>query len=179
MPNYRYRALNGNGELVSGAIAAAAPGDVAQRIERLGLVLVDSATLEEGGSASSFLSLFNKPKAEDVTIFPRDLALLLRAGARINDGLELLAADRDFGRLRPVVADIRSRVVAGEGFGEALARHEALFPAMYVALIRVGEASGSLDQVLEVLADERSRTEALKRRDRLAIRTPLFVLGHP
>jgi general secretion pathway protein F len=178
MPNYRYRALNSNGELVSGAIAAAAPGDVASRIERLGLVLVDNVTLEDGGGpASSVFSIFNKPKAEDVTIFTRDLALLLRAGARINDGLELLAADRDFGRLRPVVADIRSRVVAGESFAEALSRHEGLFPAMYVALIRVGEASGSLDQVLEVLADERSRTEALKRRLGDAIRYPLFVLG--
>ena len=177
MPNYRYRALNSNGELVSGAIAASAPGDVAQRIERLGLVLVDNVTLEEGGAARSAFSLFNKPKAEDVTIFTRDLALLLRAGARINDGLELLAADRDFGRLRPVVADIRSRVVAGESFAEGLSRHEGLFPPMDVALIRVGEASGSLDQVLEVLADERSRTEALKRRLGDAIRYPLFVLG--
>jgi general secretion pathway protein F len=177
MPNYRYRALNSNGELVSGAIAAPAPGDVAQRIERLGLVLVDNVTLEEGGSARRAFSLFNKPKAEDVTLFTRDLALLLRAGARINDGLELLAADSDFGRLRPIVADIRSRVVAGESFAEALARHEGMFPPMYVALIRVGEASGSLDQVLEVLADERSRTEALKRRLAEAVRYPLFVLS--
>src|SRR6202158_15685 len=178
MPNYRYRALNSNGELVSGAIAAAAPGDVAQRVERLGLVLVDNVTLEQSGaSARNVLSIFNQPKAEDVTIFTRDLALLLRAGARINDGLELLAADPDFGRRRPVVADIRSHVIAGESFAEALARHEGLFPAMYVALIRVGEASGSLDQVLEVLADERSRTEALKRRLGEAVRYPLFVLG--
>src|SRR3979409_2679924 len=178
MPNYRYRALNSNGELVSGAIAAAAPGDVAQRIERLGLVLVDNVTLEEGGGpARSAFSLFNKAKPEDVTIFTRDLALLLRAGARINDGLELLAADPDFGRLRPVVADIRSRVVSGDSFAEALARHEGLCPGMYGALIRVGEASGSLDQVLQVLADERSRTEALKRRLGDAIRYPVFLLG--
>ncbi len=177
MPNYRYRAMNSHGELVSGAIAAPAAGDVAARIEPLGLVLVDNVTLEEGGSARGAFGLFGKPRPEDVTIFTRDLALLLRAGARINDGLELLAADRDFGRLRPVVADIRSRVVAGESFAEALARHQGLFPPMYVALIRVGEASGSLDQVLEVLADERSRTEALKRRLGDAVRYPLFVLG--
>lgn len=177
MPNYRYRALNADGELVSAVIAAPAPGDVAQRIERLGLVLVDNVTLEEGGSAHRALGLFNKPKAEDVTIFTRDLALLLRAGARINDGLELLAADQDFGRLRPVVADIRSRVVAGESFAEALARHETLFPPMYVALVRVGEVSGSLDQVLDVLANERMRTEALKRRLGDAVRYPIFVLG--
>jgi general secretion pathway protein F len=177
MPNYRYRAINSSGELVSGAIAAPAAGDVAQRVERLGLVLVDNVTLEQGGPAGRAFSLFNKPKGEDVTLFTRDLALLLRAGARINDGLELLSADRDFGRLRPVVADIKSHVVAGESFADALARHEGLFPAMYVALIRVGEASGSLDRVLEVLADERTRTEALKRRLGEAIRYPLFVLG--
>ncbi|MFB9265915.1 type II secretion system F family protein [Bradyrhizobium erythrophlei] len=177
MPNYRYRAMNSDGELVSGAIAAPAAGDVAARIERLGLVLVDNVTLEERGSARGALNLFGKPRPEDVTIFTRDIALLLRAGARINDGLELLAADRDFGRLRPVVADIRSHVVAGESLAEALARHHGLFPPMYVALIRVGEASGSLDQVLEVLADERTRTEALKRRVGDAVRYPLFVLG--
>ncbi len=91
MPNYRYRALNANGELVSGAIAAPAPGDVALRVERLGLVLVDNVTLEEGGSARRAFGIFGKPRAEDVTLFTRDLALLLRAGARINDGLELLA----------------------------------------------------------------------------------------
>lgn len=177
MPNYRYRALNANGELISGAIAAPAPGDVGPRIERLGLVLVDNVSAEEGGAAGGLFSLFNKPKPEDVTILTRDLALLLRAGARINDGLELLAADPDFGRLRSVVADIRSRVVSGESFAEALARHEGLFPPMYIALVRVGEASGSLDQVLEVLAGERARGEALRRRLSDAIRYPLFVLG--
>src|SRR5713226_379684 len=152
MPNYRYRALNSNGELVSGAVAAAAPGDVAARIERLGLVLVDNVTLEEGGgSARAVFSLFNKPKPEDVTVFTRDLALLLKAGARINDGLELLAQDIDVGRLRPTVAKIRAAVLAGESFAEAIARHPALFPPAYVALVRVGEASGTLDHILEVL----------------------------
>src|SRR2546430_13107521 len=118
MPNYRYRAINSNGELVSGAIAAPAPGDVAQRVERLGLVLVDNVTLEEGGSAGRAFSLFNKPKAEDVTLFTRDLALLLRAGARINDGLELLSADRNFGPFRPVVADCRSHDGAARAFAQ-------------------------------------------------------------
>src|SRR5665213_2657255 len=119
MPNYRYRALNGNGELVSGAITATAPGDVAQRIERLDLVLVDNVTLEEGGGAGrSFVGIFNKPKPEDVTLFTRDLALLLRAGARINDGLELLAADPDFGRLRAVVlSHIRTAAICRRAAG--------------------------------------------------------------
>src|SRR4051794_18820723 len=162
MPNYRYRALNGNGELVSGAIAAPAPGDVAARIERLGLVLVDNVTLEEGGASHSLFSLFNKPKAEDVTLFTRDLALLLRTGARINDGLELLAADPDFGRLRPIVADIRSRVVAGGRFAGGLGGGEGVFPPVYVGLVRGGGASRSPGPGLGVFGDGRTPTPGRK-----------------
>ena len=177
MPNFRYRALTQKGEVVSGSIAAANLAEVAQRIEYLGLVAIDAGPEEEATGWSLASLTLSKPGPADVTIFTRDLALLLRAGARINDGLELLAADPDFGRLRAVVADIRSRVVSGESFAEALARHEGLFPPMYIALVRVGEASGSLDQVLEVLAGERARGEALRRRLSDAIRYPLFVLG--
>jgi general secretion pathway protein F len=109
-------------------------------------------------------------------VFTLDLALLLRAGARIDDGLELLSTDIDIGRLRPTVAKIRASVLSGESFGDAIARHPALFPPMYVALVRVGEASGALDQILEVLAGERARTEALRRKLGDALRYPAFVL---
>ncbi len=177
MPSFRYRALNGSGQLVSGAIVAANAREVAARIDELGLVLVDNPALDETRRSSSLLDIFNKPRPEDVTIFTRDLALLLRAGARINDALELLAEDRDVGRLRPTVAEIRSRVLSGESFAEALTRYPDLFPSMYVALIRVGEASGSLDNVLDVLASERARAEALSRKLRDAMRYPVFILS--
>src|ERR1700676_5130772 len=174
MPSYRYRAMNGSGELVSGAMAGQSASEVARRIETLGLGLVETLTVEDAAPRRSF-GLFNQPRAEDVTVFTRDLGLLLRAGARVNDGLELLASDRDVGRLRPVVAEVRSHVLAGETFADALGRYPKLFTPMYVALIRVGEASGSLDQVLEVLAGERMRAEAVRRKLSEAIRYPIFV----
>ena len=177
MPSYRYRALNGNGELVSGAIAASAPGDVAQRIERLGLVLVDNVTLEEsGGTARSLLSIFNQPKAEDVTIFTRDLALLLKAGARLDNALELLADDSDIGRLRPIVGKIRAGILAGESFADAIEQHPAYFPPIYLALVEVGETSGKLPHILEMLANERQRSEALRRKITDALQYPGFIL---
>ena len=109
-------------------------------------------------------------------MFTLDLALLLKAGARLDDALELLATDIDVGRLRPIVAKIRASILSGESFAEALAHHPALFPPMYVALVRVGEASGTLDQILEVLAGERARAEALRRKLGDALRYPAFVL---
>jgi general secretion pathway protein F len=176
MPNFRYRAINGSGELISGAMTAQSSAEVMQRIERLGLVLVESLAQDQGGTAQRGFSLFNRPRPEDVTVFTRDLGLLLRAGARVNDALDLLAEDRDIGRLRPVVADIRSHVIAGESFADALAHHVDLFTPMYLALIRVGEASGALDHVLEVLASERARAEALRRKLAEAVRYPAFIL---
>jgi general secretion pathway protein F len=177
MPSYRYKAITQAGEIVTGSISAPTAAEVARRIEYLGLVPVDTVTEERAESAaSSFFTLGKRARPEDVTVFTLDLALLLKAGARLDDGLELLSGDTDVGGLRPIVARVRASILSGESFGEALAHHPALFPPMYVALVRVGEASGSLGEILEVLAAERARAEALRRKLGDALRYPAFVL---
>src|SRR5690348_1997412 len=175
MPNYRYKAITQAGEIVTGEIAAPTAAEVARRIEYLGLVPVDTVTEERAESAAaSFFTLTARAKPEDVTVFTLDLALLLKAGARLDDGLELLSSDTDVGGLRRVVAKVRSSILSGESFGEALSHHPVLFPQMYVALVRVGEASGSLGEILEVLAAERARAEAMRRKLSDALRYPAF-----
>jgi general secretion pathway protein F len=177
MPNFRYKALTQRGEVVSGSIAAATSAEVAQRIEYLGLVPIDTVPeRDEGGSGRSEFSFGRKPKPEEITTFTRDLALLLKAGARIDDALDSLATEADFGRLRPVVTKVRANVLAGESLADALAKHSAVFPTMYVALVRVAEASGSLEQVLETMAEDRARSEQLRRKVSDAARYPAFIL---
>jgi general secretion pathway protein F len=175
VPSFRYRALTQSGEIVSGSISAPTAAEVAHRIEYLGLVPIETVTEERPSAGRLNLSL-SRPRGEDVTVFTRDLALLLKAGARINDALELLSQDVDIGRLRATVAKIRAAVLSGESFAEAIAAYPMLFPPMYVALVRVGEASGTLDHILEVLGAERVRAEALRRRLGDALRYPAFVL---
>jgi general secretion pathway protein F len=176
MPNFHYRALTQGGEVVSGSISAPTAAEVARRIEYLGLVPIDTvADAGAGGAARFGFTLGRTPRSEDVTVFTLDLALLLKAGARLDDGLELLSSDVDIGRLRPTAAKIRASVMAGESFADALSHHPTLFNSMYVALVRVGEASGALDHILEVLAAERARSEALRRKLADALRYPAFV----
>jgi general secretion pathway protein F len=176
MPNFRYRALTQNGELVSGSISAPTAAEVARRIDYLHLVPID-AIVEEQARGSRFNFQFGRrARPEDITIFTLDLALLLKAGARLDDALELLGNDIDIGRLRTTIAQIRSSILSGESFAAALAHHPSLFPPMYVALVRAGEASGTLDNMLEMLARERSRAEALQRKVADALRYPAFVL---
>src|SRR5207237_4635981 len=95
---------------------------------------------------------------------------------RLEDSLELLANDADIGRLRPIVNKLRSGILAGESFAEVLGRHPSLFPAIYVALVRVGEVSGTLDHVLEVIGAERVRAEAMRRKLTDAMQYPVVVL---
>jgi general secretion pathway protein F len=177
VPSFRYRALTQAGEIVSGSISAPTPAEVLRQIEYLGLVAIDTAP--EGAHVSLRnlnVTFFNGPRSEDVTIFTRDLALLLKAGARLDAALELLATDADIARLGSVVGKIRSSILGGESFAEAVSHHSAVFPAIYVALVRVGEASGTLDHILEVIAVDRERAEALRRKLGEAIRYPAFLL---
>ena len=78
--------------------------------------------------------------------------------------------------MRPTAAALASSILSGDSFGEAISKHPKTFPPIYVALIRIGETSGALVTVLEALAAERQRAEALGRRISDALRYPAFLL---
>ena len=185
MATYRYRALDKRGEMVVGEITAPHEDEVMTQIEYLGLIPVD---LENAaGKGSGLLAIFTrdyslkdmfagKAGAEDVTIFTRDLALLLRSGVRIDQALELLGDSEMSGALTPVVGKLRASVNAGETFADALGKHPDLFPEVYVSLARIGETSGSLAGVVESLAEERVRVSAMRRKAIDSLRYPAFIL---
>ena len=176
MPTFRYRALTQGGEAVSGALDASSLAEVNRRIEYLGLIPIEAVTARSDAKISRAGLALSRPRPEDVTTFTADLALLLRAGQRINDALELLAADADLGRMRPTVQALAGSVLSGESFGEAVSLHPRVFPPIYIALIRVGETSGALVTILEALTSERQRAEGLTRRLNDALRYPAFLL---
>jgi len=178
MPTFRYRALTQVGEVVSGSLAAPTAAEVGRRIEYLGLIPIEPVAEQSDAQVKQLddFALFSRPRPEDVTIFTGDLALLLRTGARINDALELLAVDADIGRMRPTAAKVTAAILSGESFAEAISHHPGVFPPIYVALARVGEASGNLVHILEAMCLERQRAEALRRRLGDTLRYPAFLL---
>src|SRR6266571_9150150 len=117
MPTFQYQALTESGELLNGHIVAANAAEVAHRIDYLRLVPID-ITRDEGSGRSLLqgLSWSRRVRAEEITTFTFDLALLLRAGARLDDALGFLANDIDIGRLRSTAGGVRSAIHAGESF---------------------------------------------------------------
>src|ERR1700730_6052041 len=124
MTSFRYRALTPNGEVVSGSIAASTAAEVAERVEYLGLIPIETDRDDGARPGTRWdFNILSRPRPEDVTIFTGDLALLLQTGARINEALELLSDDSDIGRLRPTVAKITAAILAGASFADAVAHH--------------------------------------------------------
>jgi general secretion pathway protein F len=173
MPNFRYRAVTQGGDVVTGSISASTAAEVLCRIDYLQLVPIGDI-VEERSTQGSNAPFARQPGAEDVTTFTIDLALLLQAGARLQNALELLATDIGIGRLRPVIRAIRANILAGETFADALLHYPTLFSPLYIALVRVGEASATLD-ILQALAHERLHTADLRRKLSEALRYPAFV----
>jgi general secretion pathway protein F len=177
MPKFAYRALTADGEIVDGVLDAPSADFVGERVAGLGLIPIDggdaaaSAASRAGGG-----TLGPRPRPDEITVFSRDLALLLRTGVRINNALDLMASDSELGRMRPIVNKLHEAVLGGQSFAEALKARPDAFPPLYVALVGIGEQTAMLPSILEALTAERVRAEAMRRRILDALRYPGFLL---
>jgi general secretion pathway protein F len=177
MPTFSYKAIDGQGRFVAGEIEAAGQGDVAGELGKLGYVALDSAagTRRADPSKSSFFSLRRPVGRREITVFLRELSLVLRAGLNLDDALLLLAGEESAG-LASIVRDLRAAITGGASFGDALQRYPKLFGPDLVAMVRVAEASGSLQHVLETVGEERARTEQLLSKVSSSLRYPAVLL---
>jgi len=175
MPHYRYRALTPAGELVVGDVEAPSREEVIRRIEYLGHLPIDAEAAAKGVLGAAARSR-TQPRSREVTVFLRQLALLIGAGLTLEAALQTLGDDTSKTIVRFAEA-LRSSISAGESFGEALERHPSIIEPVYVAMVRAGEASGKLEAVLRAIVEDRSRREILAERVNSAIRYPLFLIA--
>ena len=160
MPQYRYRALAQGGEIVVGEVEAPSDDEVLRRIEYLGHLPIDTEVVKPSVLGRSSGIGRRLPRARDVTIFLRQLALLIGAGLPLEAALQTLGADTSKA-LSAFAGAIRAAISAGDSFAEALERQSAVIEPIYVAMVRVGEASGRLEPVLRAIVEDRTLRELL------------------
>ncbi|MFH0296767.1 type II secretion system F family protein [Bradyrhizobium sp. 31Argb] len=175
MPHYRYRALTKAGEIILGDVDAPSREEVLRRIEYLGHLPVE-AEIAGGGARRSGISSSGLPRPRELTTFMRLLALLLRSGLTLEAALQTLEDDTNKAVAR-FAGGLRSAVSGGDGFAEALERHDSIIEPIYIAMVRAGEASGKLEVVLRAIVEDRTRREQLSQRISAAIRYPMFLVG--
>ena len=174
MPQFHYRAVTQTGELVAGEVEAPSYEEVIRRIEYLGHMPIDAKPATTGVLARSLGG--KAPRSRDITIFLRQLALLVEAGLTLEAALQTLADDANKSVAR-FSSDLRSTISSGHSFAEALERHPTIIEPAYVAMVRAGETSGKLEGALRAIVDDRARKDILAERINSAIRYPLFLIA--
>ncbi|MEW6687774.1 MAG: type II secretion system F family protein [Pseudomonadota bacterium] len=173
MPLYTYKAIDAEGKAVLGRVDAVNLFDLEQRLARMGLDLVTGAPTTQ----KSRLIGGSKVKRHDLINFCFHLEQLAGAGVPIVEGLIDLRESVDNLRFREVVSGLIETIEGGKSLSQALAEYPEVFSKVFVSLVRAGEQTGKLPDVLKALS------ETLKWEDELAAQTkkilmyPLFVGG--
>lgn len=137
--------------------------------------------ITEQGKKSNFLAKFtNRIRAKDRIIFTRQLATLINAGLPLAQSLRTLSTQTENKTMVAVINDIIASIEGGSSLSQAFGKHPQVFNEVYLALIAAGEASGTLDQALERIANQQEKDAELLGKVRGAMIYPgivLFVIG--
>ncbi|MEI7498725.1 MAG: type II secretion system F family protein [Candidatus Falkowbacteria bacterium] len=175
MAIFQYRALDVKNHPLSGLVEA--PTE-AVAIELLKERSYDVLYIKENTSGKHFnLPFLNRVKPKEVVIFSRQFAVMISANVAMVQSLKIVLEQTENPKFKQVIADIADSVDAGTRLSEAMAKHPDLFSLFYVSVIRAGETSGKLDEVLSYLADEMEKDYDMMSKIKGAMVYPAFVLA--
>ena len=175
MTTFAYKAKQGPTRTVEGQLEADSRVAALAALDRLGFSPIWVREQAERGRPRHRRK-GRQPSARDVTIFTRQLASMLRAGVAILRALRTILDQTENRRMRDVVADLENTIRDGSMLSHAMARYPALFPALYLDMVRAGESGGILDGTLTRLADAREKEADIRRKVQAATAYPALVL---
>ena len=174
MPVFDYRAMDLDGGVASGTVAADTARAARDELRDRGLTILEMIEVRRREVSRLWQRRRLRHTAVETTTLIRDLATLLRAGIALLPALKAL--ERQLSRrLKPVVQDLGDRVAAGVSLADAMERHPAVFDELAVNIVRVGESTGSLDVSLRRLAEFRDKSHRLRSRVTSALLYPGVV----
>jgi type IV pilus assembly protein PilC len=173
MPTYQYTAKNKAAQTLTGIIEASSESEVIQLLHKKELVVI-SVRLTKKKSAIKRRA--GRVKMEDLVVFSRQLATLIDSGIPLVGALGILVAQVESPNLRNVILRVRQDVESGLSFCESLVRHPRVFSTFFISMVRAGETSGMLDDVLERVATYLEKTAALTRKVKSSLIYPAVVV---
>lgn len=180
MPVYEYSALTTSGKTIKGIIDADSQTAARNKIRQAGnypVEIQESVPIaKKSRERKSLLPKFEQRiKQQDVHVATRQLATLLGAGIPLVPALNGLIEQTDNQTFKKIIAQLKDSVNEGNSFTSSLAEHPRLFSKIYINMVKSGEASGSLDVVLEQLAEFGEAQHAMKSRVRAALMYPVVM----
>ena len=168
---FTYEGVDRKGSRVKGEITGKGPALVRAELRKQGIQakkVVKKREMSLGGK--------KKIKPMDIALFTRQMATMMKAGVPLVQAFEIVSDGLENPAMKEVILKLKADVESGNNFAGALRQHPHLFDDLYCSLIESGEASGSLETMLDRVALYKEKTEALKQKIKKAVKYPIAVV---
>lgn len=179
MAAFEFQALNAKGKTIKGIQAGDTAKQVRSELRAQGLVPLEVKSVSEKkidkSQGKGRRTSRAKIKVNELSILTRQMATLLDSGMTVEETLSALIKQSEGHKLKGIISDIRSLVTEGYSLSDAIATYPNSFPEIYRASISAGEQSGTLDNVLDRLADFLEDSHAMQQKVSQAVVYPIFL----
>lgn len=176
MPIFRYKAKNNKGKTKVGKVIALSEGDA---LKRLSKKLLNVSKIDD--ISNSWEIRINEKlspvKNKDLVVFSRQFAVMISAHVTITEALYTIIEQTENDHFRNIVSKIAYEVDGGALLSDALKQYRGIFSDFYCNIIKAGETSGKLDEVLNYLADEMEKDYDMLKKFKGAMIYPAFILA--
>jgi general secretion pathway protein F len=180
MPVYEYIALDAGGRRQKGIVDAGSIASARQKLRETDVYPVEITETadrkrEETAARGGAIHLFRRVGLQQLSVMTRQLATLLGAGLPLVPSLSALVAQIRHPVLKTTLARVKDEVNEGNSLTQSMSHFPEVFPPFYINMVRAGEASGTVNFVLERLADFNEAQQALRMKIRSALAYPIFM----
>lgn len=172
MPEFSYKAKNMQGNMLSGVLEAASGEALESLLNERGYFLLESRLNEQSLSLSGFTERVNK---RDLAVFCRQLSVVLNSGITILEAVTILSAQVQKKSFRAALTTVRDDLQKGRLLSQAIGSFPSIFPEFLVNMVRIGEASGTLETVAERMAEYYENEDRINRKVKSAMTYPTIL----
>ncbi|MFC1590222.1 type II secretion system F family protein [Candidatus Omnitrophota bacterium] len=180
MPKFKYTVKDPDGKSITGSVEAGGTNEVIESLRKKGFLILSIKEESKGwlfGAGKGGGLFAKKTKIDDLVIFARQLATMVDAGIPLVSSLDILGQQVEKPEFREVILKVRDGVETGSSLSEAMAKHRRVFSELFVNMVRAGESSGMLDEILDRLATYLEKSSALQKKAKSAMTYPVIVSG--
>ncbi|MGG6431049.1 type II secretion system F family protein [Anoxybacillus sp. D401a] len=174
MAQFRYEARDVHGRVKKGTIVASSRRDVIIKLREQRLKVIDVQEVPQT-LLTKEITIGNPVKLQHFVIYLRQFATLLKAGVTIVDATRILAEQTESKALKKALVRIEEQLRSGQPLSVAMTNDSNIFPPLVINMIRAGEASGSIDETLERLADHFEKVHRTRQKIVSALAYPIVV----
>jgi general secretion pathway protein F len=179
MPVYDYKGLDSKGKAVKGKIDGDNAKIARAKLRRQGIFpteVVEKKTIPEAAKGGIF-KFKKKINIQDLALFTRQLATLIKANVPIVDSLAAIAEQFENERMKLIVTDVKEQVNEGASLATSLSKYPEVFSNLFANMVKAGETAGTLDTVLLRLADYTESSVKLKNKIKGSMAYPVVLMA--